>query len=278
MPTLFQCPICGLPLQPQAPSYQCDNHHNFDVAQEGYINLLPPNQRHSKAPGDSKEMILSRKKFLSQRYYEPLAAAISELVARYVDDSPDLTILDAGCGEGYYLGYLQDQLDRRGDYYGVDISKQAIRYAAKQYRAVTFAVASIAHLPVQAASVNCILNVFAPRNNAEFARIAATDSLLLVVSPAVNHLLELRSLIYEQVKPYAALAPDEFAPHFSLIDSQAVQYRMTLANADDIGNLLQMTPFYWRTSPEKRTSLLALPQLTTEVAFSIHLFRRGAES
>ncbi len=276
MPTLFQCPICGLPLQPQAASYQCDNHHNFDVAKEGYVNLLPPNQRHSKAPGDSKEMILSRKNFLSRRYYEPLAAAISQMVARYVADIPNLNILDAGCGEGYYVGYLQKQLDRRGDYYGIDISKEAIRYAAKQYRAVTFAVASIAHVPVQAASVNCILNVFAPRNNAEFARIAAQASLLLVVSPAVNHLLELRRLIYEQVKPYGTLARDEFAPYFSLIDSQAVQYQMTLANSDDIGNLLQMTPFYWRTSPEKRTSLLALEQLTTEVAFSIHLFRRDA--
>ncbi len=274
MLNLFQCPLCDLPLHRQASNYQCDNHHNFDIAKEGYINLLPPNHKHSKAPGDSKDMILSRKNFLSRRYYEPLAAAISQMVVQYASDLPKLNILDAGCGEGYYVGYLQNQLKQPGSYYGIDISKEAIRYGAKQYRAVTFAVASIAQLPVQAASVNCILNVFAPRNNAEFARIAAKDCLLLVVSPAVDHLLELRRLIYEQVKPYGVLARDEFAPHFSLVDSQTVQYQMTLAHPEDISNLLQMTPFYWRTSPEKRQSLLALQQLTTEVAFDIQLFRR----
>ena len=225
MPTLFQCPVCGLPLHLNAASYQCDHHHNFDVAKEGYVNLLPPNQRHSNAPGDSKAMILSRKNFLSRRYYEPLAAAISEMVSRHANDQPKLNILDAGCGEGYYLGYLQNQLDRPGDYYGIDISKEAIRYAAKQYRAAAFAVASIAQLPIQSASVDCILNVFAPRNNAEFARIAAQAGLLLVVSPAVNHLIELRTLIYEQVKPYGVLARDEFAPHFSLLDAQEMRYQ-----------------------------------------------------
>ena len=199
------------------------------------------------------------------------------MVMRHASDNPKLNVLDAGCGEGYYLGYLQNQLEQPGDYYGIDISKDAIRYAAKQYRAAAFAVASIAQLPVQAGSVNCILNVFAPRNQAEFARIAADAGLLLVVSPAVNHLLELRALIYEQVKPYAVVASDEFAPHFSLIDAQEIRYRMTLADPDDISNLLQMTPFYWRTSPEKRNSLLALRQLTTEAAFSIQLFRRDAE-
>ena len=274
MPNLFQCPLCGLPLHRNASSYHCDNRHNFDVAKEGYVNLLPPNQRHSKAPGDSKAMILSRKNFLSQGYYEPLVAAIGEMLVRYGNDAAPMNVLDAGCGEGYYLGYLQNRLARPGDYYGIDISRDAIRYAAKQYRAANFAVASIAHLPLQAASINCILNVFAPRDTGEFARVVAERGLLLVVSPALNHLRELRALIYEQVKPYAVLAHDEFAPHFALIDHQDIRYQMTLANPDDIGNLLQMTPFYWRTSPEKRASLLALPQLTTEVDFSIHLFRR----
>lgn len=276
MSNLFQCPICGLPLRLHDASYQCDNHHHFDVAKEGYVNLLPANYRHSKAPGDSKAMILSRKEFLSRRYYEPLAAAISQMVARYAGDVPKMNILDAGCGEGYYVGYLQNQLARPGSYYGIDISKDAIRYAAKQYRAVTFAVASVAHLPIQDASVNCMLNVFAPRNSAEFSRVAGPDCLLLVVSPAADHLMELRALIYEQVKPYATLASDEFAPHFSRIDSQDVHYQMTLANPTDIGSLLQMTPFYWRTSPEKRERLLALQQLTTAAAFSLQLFRRDA--
>ena len=87
MPTLFQCPVCGLPLHLSDASYQCDQHHNFDVAKAGYVNLLPPNQRHSKAPGDSKAMILSRKNFLSRRYYEPLADAIS----KWLCDTPATT-------------------------------------------------------------------------------------------------------------------------------------------------------------------------------------------
>jgi 23S rRNA (guanine745-N1)-methyltransferase len=131
----WQCPSCSELLSLNAKVWQCDNGHTFDCAKEGYVNLLLAQHKNSKAPGDSKEMVVARQQFLAQGYYRPLADKIGAIVADFVNNKTPLSLLDAGCGEGYYTGQVLDKLVQQGVSViasGIDISKPAIIKAAKR--------------------------------------------------------------------------------------------------------------------------------------------------
>ena len=174
--SLFICPLCGGALERNEKSYICPLGHSYDVSAEGYVHLLPANKKHSKLPGDDKNMVRARSRFLSGGFYQPLQSVLSALVLELSSDSP--AILDSGCGEGYYTQGIFDALTRAGKAplaAGIDISKEAVRLAAKRLKNAEFAVASAYHLPLADESVDFVINCFSPLCVSEFKRVIKAD-------------------------------------------------------------------------------------------------------
>ena len=274
--SIFRCPVCGGPLVREAHVYRCENRHSYDIAKEGYTYLLPPNQKHSAAPGDDKGMAAARREFLSKGYYTPLLNTIcSEILAR-TGDAP--TLLDTGCGEGWYTAGVYQALLAAGKtprMAGTDISKFILRYAAKREKRVEFAVASSYHLPVADGAVDVLLNCFSPLALEEFRRVLKPGGVFLYVVPAADHLWELKQVLYdrpypneEKETPYEGFTYDAIVP---------VDGRITLESQADIHALFQMTPYYWKTPKAGAERLAALDALDCRIAFRIHIFRKNAD-
>ncbi len=156
------CPLDGLPLQPAGAMWRCASGHSFDVAREGYIHLLPVQNKRSRDPGDSKEMVAARRRFLNAGHYQPIAQAVSRSVLAAGAGRAAVSVLDAGCGEGYYLRQLTSALapSLQLVLIGLDISKWAVQAAANQHRHATWLVGSNANLPVMDATLDCVLFMF----------------------------------------------------------------------------------------------------------------------
>lgn len=279
------CPVCDGGLAQTGNALKCARSHSFDIAREGYVNLLPAGRRSAGSLGDSKPMVLARRRFLERGFYQPLSDAIDELVADRLAQERSgraTAILDAGCGEGYYLGRLRRGLARgQGPhaiaYYGVDVSKEAVRLAAKRDKGALFAVASITgKLPFAERSIGVLLNSFAPRNPAEFARVLAPEGLLLVVIPSPTHLAELRSslnlLDIEEDKEGRVI--DRFAGAFRLVETGTIGYEIGV-NGEDLADLVLMTPNARHRSPSDFAALGLIGEARTAVGFRLLLFRRA---
>ena len=271
---LLVCPVCHTGLRQVDAALVCANTHSFDIAREGYVNLLL--QKHT---GDAKEMLRARRNFLERGFYAPLSDAVNVLARAHLQDTPEpLHILDAGCGEGYYLERLREALAPRQSSYsiGLDVSKDAIRMAAKRYRQLLFVVADVKQRLVLAdGAIHAILNIFAPRNASEFARVASANGILIVVIPASEHLLRLRSALgllgmEEQKQQHVQ---EQFAGHFELVESSSVAHSMHL-NQEEIGYVVMMTPNYWHMTDEMRGAMRGLEEIETEAAFTVLIFRR----
>lgn len=274
---LLTCPICNAALAKTDQTLKCINQHSFDIAREGYVNLL-----RKKQPGDSREMLQARRDFLERDHYRPLSDTLNELVASHLNAaSSSINILDAGCGEGYYLGRLQQYLANRqpslqGCYVGVDISKDAIRMAAKRYREPFFVVANLKERLVFAdAAFQALLNIFAPRNAREYARVLAPGGLLAVVIPGPAHLLQLRSALHllsiEQDKQQHIV--EQFADQFKLIATVPLAYEIHLSRAE-IALAVMMTPNYWHLSEETRRGMAEMIEIQTQVEFTCLLLQK----
>ena len=149
--SLFCCPLCGGALERDEHTYRCPSGHCFDRGAAGYTHLLPANKKHSKNPGDDKEMVAARSAFLDGGYYAPLRDALCELASKELAGKENPVILDSGCGEGYYTAGLRQKLTGEGkdvQIAGVDLSKFALKRAAKRVKEGEFAVASVYHLPL----------------------------------------------------------------------------------------------------------------------------------
>ena len=184
MTSLFRCPVCGESLVREERAYRCPNRHSYDIAKEGYTYLLPPNQKHSAAPGDDKGMAVSRREFLSKGYYSPLLEALCREIGSRTADAP--TLLDTGCGEGYYTAGIFHALRESGKsprMAGTDISKAILRYAAKREKDIEFAVASSYHLPLPDESADILLNCFSPLALEEFTRVLRPGGYFFYVVP-----------------------------------------------------------------------------------------------
>ncbi len=173
----YQCPLCQHPLTHRSGSYSCENHHQFDLAKEGYINLLPVQFKRSKEPGDSKEMMQARQAFLDNHHYRPMR---DQVIAAFEQHLPAQAeqVLDIGCGEGYYTGALAESLAaRQVTVYGLDVAKVAVRYGAKRYPQVSFSVASSQRLPFEDNSLDGVLRIYAPCNPDELTRVVKPAAL-----------------------------------------------------------------------------------------------------
>ena len=274
--SLFRCPVCGSPLVRTDRAYRCERGHSYDIAKEGYTYLLPPNQKHSAAPGDDKGMAAARRDFLSKKYYSSLLNTICNEILARSGDSP--AILDAGCGEGYYTAGVYQALRAAGKaprMAGTDISKAILRYAAKREKGVEFAVASSYHLPLEDWSVDILLDCFSPLALEEFRRVLRPGGTFLYVVPAADHLWELKQVLYD--RPYPNEEKETPYEGFTYEAIVPVDARITLASQADIHALFQMTPYYWKTPKTGAERLAALDRLDCRIAFRIHIFRKNQD-
>lgn len=260
------CPLDGNPLNPDSATWRCQAGHSFDTARQGYINLLPVQNKRSLHPGDSKEMVAARQRFLNAGYYQPLADAISNAVFQDVaDESAVLSCLDAGCGEGYYLRQLAAAGSRRGlELIGLDISKWATLAAAKQDKGPRWVVGSNAGLPVLPGTLDRVLCIFGFPVYSEFARVLRNGGLLVKADAGPDHLRELREIIYPSLKPEKPLeaeAPDGF----SMVAIDTLRFPLTLESPAAIADLLAMTPHFYRAPIEGREKAARLETLTVTV-------------
>ena len=269
------CPLDGKPLQRHGTAWRCAAGHSFDIASQGYTHLLPVQNKRSRDPGDSKEMVAARRRYLNSGVYQPIAQAVSR--AALVDCLPGVTLscLDAGCGEGYYLRQLASAADQCLDLalIGLDISKWAVLAAAKQDKRLEWVVGSNANLPVLPGTLDRVLCMFGFPVYPEFARVLKPGGLLLQVDAGPDHLRELREIIYPSLKPERAA--DASVPEgFVRLPGETVRYVLTLDRPEQIADLLLMTPHLFRATAEGRAKAAALTRLSLTVDVRLGCFRR----
>jgi 23S rRNA (guanine745-N1)-methyltransferase len=307
----LRCPLCAGGLTAVDATLRCERGHAFDIAREGYAYLLAPGRAAPKLAGDSKPMLRARRVFLERGHYQPLFDAIAAAVTgerrsgadeAYVtpaghgaqpgewsptqqaarQTAPPLAILDAGCGEGYYLGrlgaHLRAQPGAAPMLFGMDIAKEAVRLAARRYPRGRFVVADVnVRWPFADASIAVLLDIFAPRNPAEFVRVLVPGGLLLVALPAAGHLAELRAHV-----PLLQIEPDKhervierLAGGFTLSSKRSIKYALELPGAD-AALLLQMTPSARHVPPEAFATLAATERVLVTAGFALLAFTKSA--
>ncbi len=267
---LLICPICHGMLHCSADQKQficaAERPHTFDVAKSGYLNLTGGR----RAEGDAKDAVRARRTFLDAGYYEPLSNRINEILNECGANS----VLDAGCGEGYYSNRMATE---KRVVLGVDLSKDGIDLAAKsakvQGNRAGFVVASLFMLPVRSASVDAITNLFAPCAEEEFLRVLAPGGYFILVGAGEKHLFGLKEAIYRD--PYLNTGREDLPQAMAPLRTEHLRYQITVSGQEHIQALFSMTPYYWRTSESDRKKLAALTSLTTEVDFDIFIYRKG---
>ncbi len=257
--SILSCPVCGGKLEINEKTCICQNSHSFDRAKEGYLNLLLSHQHKSKTPGDSPESCRARRAFLSSGHYEPLAAETASLLT-------DGTVLDACCGEGYYTSRMTGE---KREVYGFDIAKDMIRLASKSEKKAEFFVAGLNRIPVIDESVSTLTHLFAPMNDREFSRILKKDGIMIDVLPGEDHLMGLKSVLYET--PYRNTVPILQSDFFVLQHEKVLKYDITVEN-EDVMNLYKMTPYAYKTALSGEAKLSKLPKITTPVEFVIRIY------
>lgn len=281
------CPVCAGPLSESAGSFRCPQRHTFDRARDGYIHLLPAGHGRSNVRGDTPEMIRARRRFLERGRYEPLSAAINAHAVRHLSavaatHQTSATTLDAGCGDGYYIGRLsrEDALavsDAEHCYFGLDLSKEAVRLAARTYQDIDFLVNDLTRRICMAdGSADLLLNIFAPRNADEFARVLRPGGLLLTAIPEPNHQIEMREALslldIEDDKPQRTAA--RFGTAFDLASQQTLEYE-TEVEGDELVDLLLMTPNYWHLEDDVLARAASFPALAVTISVRLmHFIRR----
>lgn len=259
------CPLCEKPLSREPKNWCCENGHTFDVARQGYVNLLTVQQKHSLNPGDTREMVLARRQFLEAGYYLPIGETLKKLVTQYAPHSE--TVLDVGCGEGYYLSHLT-HIPKR---IGIDISKEAVRCAAAKYKDSLWLTATASHLPFADHSFDCLLSMFALTMEEEYHRVLKPGGLFVQVLAGKNHLTGLKKIIYPTlVEKEKNLQPD--LAGFILLTSETITFSFALTEAEQVQDLLSMTPHVWRISKEAAQTLRETTTLEdrAEVVFNLY--------
>ncbi|GAU79956.1 putative RNA methyltransferase [Fusibacter sp. 3D3] len=275
----LKCPVCDTELYvvEQMNLYKCDQNHAFDRAKEGYVNLLLSHKKKSKNPGDSQEMVVSRQSFLAKGFYEPISDEINKTVKAYfksVAKTPE-TFLDLGCGEGYYLKRLIQSLEHaQTAYYGLDISKSAVKLASKNHKEAHWIVANSFFTPFSDHSLSGILSVFSPIDMSECKRMLKEDGVLIRVFPETNHLMQLKEVIYPEikVKEYEQYLND--LEGLEVVSVKNVAYDITLKN-EDLVQLLLMTPHFWRVKEENKIALLKMDTIVVTVSVSIGVYQQS---
>ncbi len=275
-----RCPSCASTLGRDNSTFGCEHGHRFDLAKEGYLNLLLAQARKSHDPGYSKAMIASRHAFFSRGHYEQLADTIAEIVASYVTPSGSAVnaarVLDAGCGEGYYMRRIRNWWEQQHlaiDLCGIDISKHGIKLASKRDPQSAYAVASSHDLPLPDTCADVIFTHFSPVFADSFRRVARPNAVVLVGSPGPMHLFGLKALVYERPAPHEETHALANHVGFELIGTHRINYRLDLRDNASITDLLAMTPFYWSASEETQAALAMRTELATDIDVNVDAYR-----
>jgi 23S rRNA (guanine745-N1)-methyltransferase len=226
---MLVCPVrdCHLPLVREERRLLCARGHSFDVARSGYVNLLQPQDKRSKRPGDTVAAVVARRRLHDRGVTEPLSRGISEMLGAGASD----VVLDAGCGDGFYLGTLAGQAGFGA--HGVDISIPAVDAAARRYPECEWIVANADRfLPYADRSFSKIISITARMNADEFRRVLRDEGSLLVALPAPDDLIELRGVGRDRV----ARTIEAFAQDFTLVQQERVttEAQLDLAGVDDV--------------------------------------------
>ena len=261
------CPICGEVLRKQERQYTCENRHSFDIARQGYVNLLPVQQKRSLTPGDTREQVLSRRAFLESGCYQPIADALVAAGKRHRISGQ---ILDIGCGEGWYCAKLADALNL--PLTGLDISKEAVRCAAAKYKNHQWLCATAAHIPVADGSISLATSLFALTLPEEFHRILAEGGLYFQVLAAEDHLLGLKSIIYDELHHKEKDTVPEL-PGFQRLESIPIRFDFTV-EGEQIRNLFSMTPHVFRIGKAGAERLNETKVLSDTASCMLNVFRR----
>ena len=246
--TAFACPICQENLTLVESSLKCSNRHSFDLAKFGYVNLAP---QIKQSANYDKENFQNRQQILEAGFYQAILEGISDLLAR----NPSVkTILDIGCGEGFYSRKLQEAHPDK-TFYAFDISKDSVQIAAKSETnwAVNWFVGDLARLPIKDASMDILLDIFSPANYGEFRRVLSQNGILIKVIPTENHLKEIRKTIQEQLtkKDYSNQdIKEHFQEHFRIQSSKIASLTKSIT-AEQRQALLSMTPLLFHVDQSK---------------------------
>lgn len=261
------CPVCGKQLNRKSGSFLCAQGHSFDVARQGYVNLLTVDKKHSLHPGDTREQVLSRRAFLEGGYYAPIVETLIE-TAKSLALSGEL--LDVGCGEGYYAARLSQALNM--NLTGLDISKEAVRWAAGKYKNAQWLCATASHIPVEDGSADLITSLFALTVPEEFRRVLKPGGYYFQVLAAQDHLLGLKNIIYDHLDMKEKDSVPEI-PGFQRVKSLPIRFSFTVEGSQ-VQNLFSMTPHVFRVSKAGAERLEKTGTLTDTASCVLNVFQR----
>ncbi len=267
---MFICPICKSKLNINGKSYACENKHSFDIAKQGYVNLLPVNKKHSDNPGDTKEMVLSRRAFLESGYYDCFTDKLCEIINSLFEGKEKITIADCGCGEGYYDGKLEN-LNMNFDLFGFDISKEAVKSASGKYKKYHYAVGSCFNMPLADNSFDLAINIFAPMVESEMARIIRKNGYMIYAVPGKSHLMGLKKLLYENT--YENEEKHTEYDGFEFVSRHSASSNITV-NSEKGVNLFKMTPYYFKTELGAEERIQKNNGFTTEIHFDFLIYKK----
>lgn len=256
----FRCPVCKSTLTEGEKSYTCPNGHSFDKAKQGYVNLLLSSKQ--GVHGDDKTMVKARQDFLEKGYYSKMRDCVKSLIGG------GKSVLDAGCGEGYYTTAFAE----KNTVVGIDVSKEALKIAARRCPNGRFAVASIYDMPFENESVDVIVNIFAPDSPKEYLRLLSPNGRLITVTPMEDHLMELKAAVYDKPYKNPYVSPEKNG--FAILSSTEIKYTVSLNCNEDIRSLFKMTPYYYNTSEKDKAKLDPLPTLETRAEFLVTEYRK----
>ena len=280
------CPVCGEKsaepprLHREGNSLRCPRGHCFDISAKGYVNLLLPQHKNVKDPGDSKEMVSARRLFLDSGTYSGLLEALCASAAEYTRGIERPVVLDCGCGEGYYTAGIYEALPG-AEVYGVDISKNALAAAHSRINAggirrnIFCAAASVFRLPFEDSCADMAAVVFAPFQREELSRVVKPGGVIITAIPGERHLFGLKSMIYDEprlneVKPYDI-------PGMEFLGKRGVRSTLRLTSQELLNALFTMTPYYYKTSPRDSARLYGWfgthDAFETELDFQVLAYR-----
>ena len=251
------CPKCKSILFKQENTYKCINNHSYDIAKEGYLNL---NMHKSQNTGDNQQMIKARTNFLNKGYYDFLKEKVNTLL-----DEKD-SLIDLACGEGYYTSYF-----KCNDKIGIDLSKTGLKHASKNDKKTIYLLNSIFHNPLEDKCADKIITIFAPIAKEEILRLLKDDGSFILVKPDINHLYELKKVIYDN--PYLNEVENIEIEGMYISDSIHIDSKV-LVEKEDLNNLFMMTPYYNTSSIDDKEKLNVIDSLEVTFSFVIDVYKK----
>lgn len=253
---LFRCPICNSKMDTvDLKSLICQNRHCFDISRNGYINFL---MKSVKTEYD-KALFQSRNLISKHGFFDPLTESIADIIEKELSDTNSYRrmVLDAGCGEGSHLDQVIKKLNSKTEHeyegVGMDISKEGIQIASRQYPDCTWCVGDLTRIPFMAEKFNVILNILSPSNYKEFGRLLTNSGILIKVVPGREYLKEIREALYNKTDKVSYSNEKifrHFCNSFDFLGSRQVQYAKTL-DEEMIRHLIKMTPLSWRAATQE---------------------------